>query len=299
MTDDMTGPANADVSYGGDLTGDDAQDISAETSEDLSDEAPVDMEEDVTVDIPHDVPEGTDVPEGGADGLPEDVEAETGVGRPEDIDEISEDVPETEASDAPSDFNTGAPEDLPEDTTADRPHDGSDKTPEDLEEDTALYETSDDIPEDTFNPLERLNESNQNALEYHEQWNRGDLNFEPSETGKSTEFISPFSIAQPEGLNEGNFWDHHGNDRDTYARAAADVPEVVRALSGGASLDDLRADGQYRETLDSFWSTGDPISVVKYGDSYLCDAGRHRVAAAQDLGLEAIPVSVKGTFRNK
>lgn len=287
MAEDMTGSANADVSYGGDLTGDDAQDISAETSEDMSDEAPVDMEEDVTVEIPHYDKEGTDVPEDGADDLPEDTAPDIADSDTDDISEIDEDVSGKETENV---SDSHEPDDLLEDTP---------ETQVDLDENAQTADIPNDIPEDAFDPLERLNESNQNALEYHEQWNRGDLEFEPSETGKSTEFISPFSIAQPEGLDEGNFWDHHGNDRDTYVRAAADVPEVVRALNGGASLDDLRADGQCRETLDSFWSTGDPISVVKYGDSYICDAGRHRVAIAQEQGLDTIPVSVKGTFHNK
>ena len=288
MTDDMAGSANADVSCDGDFEDDASQDMSAETSEDMSDEAPTDMGEDVPVYIPHDVTEGTDVTEDGADGLTEDTAPDIAGSETDDIGEIEEDVPADETENVSDSHETY---DLQEDTP--------DEMRADLEENAQTNDMPNDLSEDAFDPLVRLNESNQSALEYHEKWDRGDLKFEPSEDGKSSEFISPFSIAQPEGLNEGNFWDHHGNDRDTYARAAADVPKVVRALNGGASLDDLRADGQYRETLDSFWSTGDPISVVKYGDSYICDAGRHRVAIAQEQGLDTIPVSVKGTFHDK
>lgn len=287
MADDITGSANADVSCVGDMTADDTQVMSVEVSEDLSDEAPVDMEEDVTVEIPHYDKEGTDVPEDGADDLPEDTAPDVADSDTDDISEIDEDVSGKETENV---SDSHEPDDLLEDTP---------ETQVDLDENAQTADIPNDILEDAFVPLERLNESNQNALEYHEKWDRGELEFEPSEDGKCSEFISPFSIAQPEGLDEGNFWDHHGNDRDTYARAAADVPEVVRTLNGGASLDDLRADEQYRETLDSFWSTGDPISVVKYGDSYICDAGRHRVAIAQEQGLDSIPVSVKGTFHNK
>ena len=42
------------------------------------------------------------------------------------------------------------------------------------------------------------------------------------------------------GMDDPNFWNHHGNDKETYTEMAEKLPDIQKELGDGKSLDELR-----------------------------------------------------------
>lgn len=93
-------------------------------------------------------------------------------------------------------------------------------------------------------------------------------------------------------VSDEEFWNHHGNTKEMYQELASKVPDVQTALDSGRSLDDLRQDPDLGACASQFFTDANMIRVYKYGGKYIFDGdGRHRVAAAQELGI-LIPVKI-------
>jgi hypothetical protein len=88
------------------------------------------------------------------------------------------------------------------------------------------------------------------------------------------------------------FWNHHGNTKETYLDLAAKIPRVKDALDGGKSLDEIKGDEELRACAEQYFSPDEMVRVMQYGDKYLFGSdGRHRIMAAREFGQE-IPVRV-------
>lgn len=97
------------------------------------------------------------------------------------------------------------------------------------------------------------------------------------------------------GLDDENFWNHHGNDKETYLKLAEKVPDVRQALENGRSFEELRQDPVLQDTFVAYFDnqSKQKIEVEQdaNGNYYFLDNGRHRLQAAKELGHE-IPVYV-------
>lgn len=89
-----------------------------------------------------------------------------------------------------------------------------------------------------------------------------------------------------------DFWSHHGNTKEMYCELVSKVPAVQIALESGRALDELRQDPELGACASQFFSSDNMIRVYKFGGKYVFDGdGRHRLAAAQELGIR-IPVKI-------
>lgn len=96
-----------------------------------------------------------------------------------------------------------------------------------------------------------------------------------------------------QGMDDKNFWNHHGNTKEDYIKLAEKIPDVQYALDQGKTLDEIKKDPELRDTAYAYF---DPKNMVKVeqqedGTYSFADDGRHRIAAAQELGYK-IPVEV-------
>ncbi len=96
-----------------------------------------------------------------------------------------------------------------------------------------------------------------------------------------------------QGMDSGEFWNHHGNTKEDYMRVADKIPDVQQALESGKSLDEIKQDPELGETVRAYFDPDNMIKVEQQSDgSYsFTDDGRHRIAAAQEGGYQ-IPVEV-------
>ena len=100
-----------------------------------------------------------------------------------------------------------------------------------------------------------------------------------------------------DGYEQGDsrFWEHHGNNRDDYFRIAAQLPRVQEKIRSGASFEEICQDPQLRDCAIAYYREDKMVRVSRFGETYLMeDDGRHRIAAAKELGCE-VPVKVVGT----
>ena len=104
---------------------------------------------------------------------------------------------------------------------------------------------------------------------------------------------SDIDMTYAQGMNNDQFWNHHGNTKEDYMRVAEKLPDVQQALDSGKSIDELKNDPELGETVRAYYDPDNMIKVEQQPDgSYsFTDDGRHRIAAAQELGYE-IPVDV-------
>lgn len=83
-----------------------------------------------------------------------------------------------------------------------------------------------------------------------------------------------------------NFWNHHGYDKQNYMQLAENLPEVQSRLEQGATYEELRSDPALAATARAYYGPDTPITIEKQADGSLAfgSDGRHRIAAAQELG---------------
>lgn len=94
-------------------------------------------------------------------------------------------------------------------------------------------------------------------------------------------------------MDKSYFWNHHMNTKDDYLRLAEKIPDVTQSIILGVTEEKIKSDPNLRDTYLAYFDKKNMIQVNRNLDgsySYSCD-GRHRIAAACELGLE-IPVIV-------
>lgn len=94
------------------------------------------------------------------------------------------------------------------------------------------------------------------------------------------------------------FWDteYKGRSKEEYLEMASHIPEVYERLQNGESLEDLVKDEKVGACAEQYFLPENMVTVDHYADgSYqFTDDGRHRIAAAQELGVD-IPVKLNET----
>ena len=110
---------------------------------------------------------------------------------------------------------------------------------------------------------------------------------------------SDIDMTYAQGMDSDQFWNHHGNTKEDYMRIAEGIPDVQQALDSGKSLDEIKQDPDLKDTAHAYFDPENMIKVEQQADgSYsFADDGRHRIAAAQELGYE-IPVQVTNLPEN-
>ena len=106
--------------------------------------------------------------------------------------------------------------------------------------------------------------------------------FQPYQETVAASSISGVDTSDP------NFWNHHGYDRENYMSLASHLPEVQERMRQGATYEELREDPVLGPTARAYYGPDDPITVEKQADGSLTfgSDGRHRIAAAQELGYD-------------
>ncbi len=95
------------------------------------------------------------------------------------------------------------------------------------------------------------------------------------------------------GMDDPNFWNHHGNSKETYMDMAEKLPDIQKELGEGKFLDELKENPDYADTVNAYYNPDNMVKVEQKPDgSYAFqDDGRHRVEAAREAGV-SIPVEV-------
>ena len=106
--------------------------------------------------------------------------------------------------------------------------------------------------------------------------------FQPYMETVSANAISGVDTSDP------NFWNHHGYDKQNYMQLAERLPEVQSRIQQGATYDELRSDPELAATARAYYGPDNPITVEKQADGSFTfgSDGRHRIAAAQELGYD-------------
>ena len=104
---------------------------------------------------------------------------------------------------------------------------------------------------------------------------------------------SDIDMTYARGMDSDQFWNHHGNTKEDYMQIAEKIPDVQQALDDGKSLDEIKQDPELKDAALAYFDSENMIKVEQQPDgSYsFVDDGRHRIAAAQELGYD-IPVEV-------
>ena len=63
-----------------------------------------------------------------------------------------------------------------------------------------------------------------------------------------------------QGMDDKNFWNHHGNTREDYMQLAEKIPDVQQALDQGKTLDEIKKDPELKDTAYAYFV---PINMVK------------------------------------
>ena len=100
------------------------------------------------------------------------------------------------------------------------------------------------------------------------------------------------------GPDQKGFWEYKeqrtgGHSKADYLEMASHIPEVRERLNNGESLQSLMQDERLGACATQYFSPENMIKVESYPDGHYeySTGGRHRIAAAQELGIE-IPVQV-------
>lgn len=100
------------------------------------------------------------------------------------------------------------------------------------------------------------------------------------------------------GPEQKDFWEYkerraNGHSKADYVEMASHIPEVQERLNNGEPLESLLRDDRLGACATQYFSPEQMIRVERMPDgSYeYADGGRHRIAAAQELGI-SIPVQV-------
>lgn len=149
-----------------------------------------------------------------------------------------------------------------------------------------------------------IDEGSKKDKEDHEKDNEDLEKHSMSELPENAEIVdsSKIDMTDARGMDDEHFWEHHGNTKEDYMRIAEHIPDVQKELDSGKTLDEIRKDPELKDTVAAYYNADKMVKVEEKPDgSYeFQDDGRHRVAAAQELGYE-IPVDVvnKGEFRKE
>ena len=110
---------------------------------------------------------------------------------------------------------------------------------------------------------------------------------------------SDIDMTYAQGMYSDQFWNHHGNTKEDYMRMAERIPDVQQALDSGKSLDEIKQDPELKDTAHAYFGQKNMVKVEQQADGSYSFAGdgRHRIAAAQELGYE-IPVEVTNLPEN-
>lgn len=93
------------------------------------------------------------------------------------------------------------------------------------------------------------------------------------------------------GLNisDESFWSYKSTEKEKYLDMASKIPDVERGLRSGMSLEKLRENPELKDTIDAYCDEKNMITVEKDSRGYhFQDSGRHRVAAARELGIDIL-----------
>ena len=117
--------------------------------------------------------------------------------------------------------------------------------------------------------------------------------FELPEGSKNVR-ASDIDMSGAMGMDDENFWNHHGNTKEDYMELASKLPDVQDRLKSGERLEDLYSDPDIGATAYQYYDPNKMVRVEERSDgSYeFLNDGRHRVAAAQELGHE-MPVKIE------
>lgn len=89
-----------------------------------------------------------------------------------------------------------------------------------------------------------------------------------------------------------HFWEHHNNKKEDYMLLASKLPEVQKKLKEGMKWEDIKKNPELSDCVEAYYNPEKMIKVELTERGYeFQDDGRHRVAAARELGYE-IPVNV-------
>ena len=118
--------------------------------------------------------------------------------------------------------------------------------------------------------------------DYYAEREQPATKFQPYQETLPASSISGVDTSDP------NFWNHHGYDRQNYMELASHLPEVQERLREGTTFDELKGDPVLGPTARAYYSPDDPITVEKQTDGSFAfgSDGRHRIAAAQELGYD-------------
>lgn len=151
---------------------------------------------------------------------------------------------------------------------------------EDSEKETEDLEEKEDSEKETEDPEKETGDPEKHNM---------------SELPENAEIVdaSKIDMTDARGMDDEHFWEHHGNTKEDYMRIAEHIPDVQKELDSGKTLDEIREDPELRDTVAAYYDADKMVKVEEKPDgSYeFQDDGRHRVAAAQELGYE-IPVDV-------
>ena len=95
------------------------------------------------------------------------------------------------------------------------------------------------------------------------------------------------------GPDQPGFWEYQGRTKDEYLEMASHIPEIRDRLDKGESLENLMHDERLGDCARQYFGPDHMIRIEPSPDGrYEYSAGgSHRIAAAQELGLE-IPVQI-------
>ncbi len=92
------------------------------------------------------------------------------------------------------------------------------------------------------------------------------------------------------GMNNPNFWNHHGNDKESYMQLAEKLPQVQSEFDSGKTYDEIRNNPELHDCVTAYYAPDKMICAEEKDGKYeFVDDGRHRLAAAQELGYD-VPV---------
>ena len=92
------------------------------------------------------------------------------------------------------------------------------------------------------------------------------------------------------GMDNPNFWNHHANDKESYMQLAEKLPQVQSEFDSGKTYDEISSNPELHDCVNAYYAPDKMICAEEKDGKYeFVDDGRHRLAAAQELGYD-VPV---------
>ena len=121
-----------------------------------------------------------------------------------------------------------------------------------------------------------------------------DVSEQPSKTPVRQINASDINTDTAMGMDSSHFWDHHGNTKQDYMNLAEKLPEIQDRMNNGETFEQIKNDPQLHDAAMAYYDPNNMVQVEQRPDGgydYI-DNGRHRIAAAQELGYD-MPVRVQ------